>query len=84
MIVAIEYNPTAENMEHAFQLQIDIVQRLSKQDSLHLIAEKEPTTTIRNEDVFEIRIGGSVVFDKQSIGRLPNGEEVVDYIINNS
>ena len=84
MDITIEYMPTHENMDYAFELTIDIVQHLSRRDSLHLITEREPQTLTREEDVFEVKADGETIFNKQALGRLPNGEEVVDYIINNS
>ena len=85
MLVTIEYTPTHENMEYVIELQIDVVQRLSMQDSLHLIVDREPDVVTRDEeDVFEIRADNNLIFSKQTLGRLPIGEEIVDYIINNS
>tara|TARA_R110002020_G_scaffold127615_1_gene286184 strand:+ start:111 stop:368 length:258 start_codon:yes stop_codon:yes gene_type:complete len=85
MKITIEYEPTNENTDYAFELEIDIVQRLSMQDSLHLLgADGRPDAVKRGEDIFQIKADGETIFDKQALGRLPNGEEVADYIINNS
>ena len=84
MKISIEYIPTHENMDYAELLEIDIIQRLSKLDSLHLITENAPELVINTEDVFEVKADDNTIFDKQTLGRLPNGQEVVDYIINNS
>lgn len=85
MNVVIEHAPTHENMDYVFELQIDITQRLSAQNSLHLLgADREIKEISRDEDVFEIKIDDVIVFTKELLGRLPSGEEVVNYIINNS
>tara|TARA_R100000008_G_C3575355_1_gene164863 strand:+ start:145 stop:402 length:258 start_codon:yes stop_codon:yes gene_type:complete len=85
MKITIEYEPTNENMDYVFELEIDIIQRLSALDSLHLLGiDRVPETVKKAEDIFEIKADGETIFDKETLGRLPNGEEVVDYIINNS
>ena len=84
MKITIEYAPTHENMEYSENIEIDIIQRLSLINSLHLIVEKSPELILRHDDVFEIKVDGETIFDKQTLGRLPNGEEVVNYIVNNS
>jgi len=85
MNVTIEYMPTHENMDYVFELQIDIVQRLSMQNLLHLLGpDRELEEISRDEDIFEIRADNNVIFSSQTLGRLPNGEEIVNYIINNS
>ena len=84
MKITIEYKPTEENVDYVCDLEIDIIQRLSAQDLLHVLgADRGPEIVKRSEDVFKIRIDDNIVFDKQSLGRLPNGEEIVDYIVNN-
>ena len=84
MNVTIEYMPTHENMDYAFGLQIDIIQRLSMQNLLHLLGpDREPEEISRDEDVFEIKIDDVTIFSKETLGRLPNGEEIINYIVNN-
>lgn len=85
MNIAIEYRPTHANMDYAFELQIDITQRLSMQNLLSALGpDGEIEEISRDEDVFEIKINDVIIFSKETLGRLPTGEEVVDYIINNS
>jgi len=85
MNVTIEYMPTHENMDYAFELQIDITQLLSMQNLLHLLGpDRELEEISREEDVFEIRADNNVIFSRQTLSRLPNGQEIVNYIVNNS
>ena len=82
MKIVIEYKPTEENVDYVCDLEIDIIQRLSAQDLLHVLGvDRAPETIKRTEDVFEIRIDDEIIFDKQTLGRLPNGEEIVNYIV---
>jgi predicted Rdx family selenoprotein len=82
MKVVIEYKPTEENVDYVCNLEIDIIQRLSAQDLLHVLGvDRTPETAKRTEDVFEIKIDDEIIFDKQTLGRLPNGEEIVNYIV---
>ncbi len=85
MKLTIEYLPTHENMDYVFELQIDIVQRLCAHNLLHLLdPERQPEAVTRDGDVFEIKVDDDVIFSKETLGRLPNGEEVVNYIVNNN
>jgi len=85
MKITIEYKPTEENVDYVCDLEIDIIQRLSAQDLLHVLGtDRAPEITKRTEDVFEIKIDDITIFSKEALGRLPNGEEVVDYVINHS
>jgi len=85
MNITIEYESTNENMDYVFELKIDIIQRLSAQDSLYLLGiDRAPEKVKVNEDIFKVKADGETIFDKQTLGRLPNGEEIVNYIIDNS
>lgn len=84
MKITIEYGPTHTNMDYAEWLEIDIIQRLSQLDFLHLIDDRAPELVTRDEDIFEIKADNELIFSKQALGRLPNGEEVVNYVVNNS
>ena len=85
MKITIEYKPTEENVDYVCDLEIDIIKRLSAQDLLHVFgADRAPEITKRTEDVFEIKIDDVTIFSKESLGRLPNGEEIVNYIVSNS
>tara|TARA_R100000008_G_C3572425_1_gene163061 strand:- start:1263 stop:1517 length:255 start_codon:yes stop_codon:yes gene_type:complete len=84
MKITIEYAPTHENMDYAEWLEIDIVQKLSMADSLDLIEERTAELVLGSEGVFNIKADDEIIFNKQELGRLPNGQEIVDYIINNS
>lgn len=85
MNIVFEYKPTDEYMDYAFHLEIDIVQRLSIQNLLHLLGPgREFGSVTRDEDVFEVKIDDLTIFSKESLGRLPNGEEVVNYIASNT
>ena len=82
MKIVIEYKPTEENVDYVCDLEIDIIQRLSAQDLLHVLGvDRIPERTKRTEDVYEIKIDDEIIFDKQTLGRLPNGEEIVNYIV---
>jgi len=35
-------------------------------------------------DIFEIKADNELIFSKQALGRPPNGEEIVNYVVNNS
>ena len=54
------------------------------QNLLHLLGpDRELEEISRDEDVFEIRADNNVIFSRLALGRLPNGEEIVNYFINN-
>ncbi len=84
MKITIEYLPTQENMDYAEWLEIDIVQRLSILNSLYLITERTPELILTSENVFIVKANDNIIFNNEILGRLPNGEEVVNYIVNNS
>lgn len=84
MKITIEYAPTHENMDYVELLEVDIIQRLSILDSLHLITERAPELTLSSENIFIVKANDNIIFNNEILGRLPNGEEIVNYIINNS